>query len=355
MIFVMTIKDLKYMLSLSKTPGNHYSPAVFPSTPEPGEEGKKASRDALSRLGFVEDEKLSPMGRAITDALLTPEKVVQTYNAALTDNAPVFYCYFKGFWVLFCPDVQYKLCTIISPVLPIQIMEMVKINLLHGIELPAYEPFLVRLTEIEAVLLGITDSIIADRAMKKDAPLTLQESWISLPDIYHSEHLAETIPLILPADEVRRTRLLEKMRSVEAHKQAVRDLAAKGLIEAHTGEGGALWLRHGVIARKWLLSDRIFDRVAITGIYPAAETLYYRVTRAGILRLTSDEENIYVQSVPDLDYSLFITGKEPPQDKPEPSAAAPVRAARVCTQCGKQMNPEAQFCTNCGSAIDRSK
>lgn len=352
MIYVMTTEDLKYVLSLSETPGTEYSPAVFPKRPAPSEEVRKASDDALSRLGFVEDAALSPMGRAITDALLVPERVVQTYNAALTDNAPVFYCYFKGFWVLFCPDVQYKLCTIISPVLPMQIIETAKVNLLHGIELPAFEPFSVRLNEIEAVLLGITDLIIAERALKKDAPLTAEESWFPLSDVYHLENLAETTALILPDDKAKSDRLLGKMCSAEAHKQAVKGLIAKGLLEAHTGEGGALWLRHGVIARKWLLSDRILDRVAVTGVYPVADTRYYRITRAGILRLTFENEDIIVRSVPDMDHGLFVTCEEPTKNKPEQPAIVTRAAARFCTQCGAPLKQDSQFCTSCGKPVN---
>ncbi|MGI5907235.1 MAG: hypothetical protein ACOX8O_01165 [Christensenellales bacterium] len=311
MIHVMTIEDLKYMLSLSKTLRSGYSPAVFPKGPEPSGEGRQASRDALSKLGFVDDAALSAKGRAITDALLAPEKMVQTINAALMDNGPVCYCYKNGFWVIYCPDIQYKLCTVISPVFQAQIEEMARQNLLHGLRLPAFESFGTELTEIEAVILRLTDLVIAKCFEKKEAPLTEDESWFSIDDIYFFRNLADVTAMILPFGEAESKRILGALGDVGMHKQAVRGLVEKGLLEC-AGSGETFRLRHGAPARKWLLSDQTVDQIALTGIYPPSDSRLYRITRAGILKMTDEGGKIQITSVPDLDYSLFDSGKEPP-------------------------------------------
>ena len=301
----MTATDLQQLVSLAGTAQSDHSPVAFGAPGSIGQPDQEASRQALVKLGLVQGDRLSPIGESIIAALLAPERVVTTVNAAMVDNAPVSYCYTQGIWTVLAPDIQYQMISIFDPLGPEDIAAFARQNLLNGFVAPAYEPFALTLSVAEAVAFEMSQLAIMGRAEAAGRPLTGDEQWFTAADILSTDHvylMVEAFRTILPESEL--DPFLTGVIDASLLLQAIGGLVEKRVLEMYDA-GSEQFYVHTLGTRQWLMANRLIDRIVVQAAWPVGETSYYHLTQSGILGVQNVGDQITYQSLPDFGLDLF--------------------------------------------------
>lgn len=301
----MTNTDLQQLVSLAGTTRAEQSPVVFGAGGSVGQPSPQASLQALAGLGLVQGDRPSAIGESIAAALLSPERVVTTVNAAMTDNAPVSYCYRQGAWTVLAPDSQYQLISIFDPIGPQEAAAFARQNLLNGFVLPIYEPYALILSAAEALVLEMSQLVIIERTQAEGRPLAGDEQWFTAADILSIDHLhvmIEAFRLVLPEAEL--DAFLPGLLDASLLIQALLGLVDKRVLDLHDA-GAEQYYVHTLGTRQWLLANRLIDRIVVQAAWPMGATRYYHLTQSGLLAIESAADQITYTSLPDLALDLF--------------------------------------------------
>lgn len=299
---IMTKQDLLVLLSASDTKKSKTSP--IPDSAETiGKEETERSNAALSKLGFLEDGKLSAKGNLISDALLSPEDMVITANSALLDSAPVSYCYKHGFWTVLAPDIRANLITVVSPIFQQDVQTFVRQNICYDLPIPPFEAFEITLTNAELLLFELTQLTVIHRFKEKKAPLTKEESWFSAEDFLSENavfYFLSAADYMTPDQRESLSALLGDESQV---KKALAGLTKKGVLEMR-GKNQSTSFIHTALSHKWLMADALLDRVSLYHV-TSEKAATYNITKAGILKIKDQKDQVIFKSVLDFDLSMF--------------------------------------------------
>ncbi len=332
MYYIMTQKDYDTLIFLHNSIQN---PHRFISQSDIDK-----SKNALAKIGFIQNDKFTEKGFVITEAILSPDKTVVTVNTALIQQAPVTYYYKKGFWTVISADLETGLLTVISPVFQQDIKNFVKQNLFHNLSYPPYQPFSMTLEESEWFLLEMTFLAVIQKFLKKKEPLSYEESVFSIDDLFSAESQTYIATSASTFDEHIRDYMAEFLKDDKLLKKALVGLYVKGLITA-TGTKENTRFLHTQTTKERFMADGLSEKVTIR-IHPGDLSLSYLVTSSGLMLVTAQNKQIRVDSVPDMDWTAFECKKT------EISIKKP---NRFCNNCGSVLLQGSNFCTECGKKL----
>lgn len=300
---ILTSQDLSVLISLAEINRNEFSPVPSSFIETIVEDEAINSKRALEKIGFIEDGKLSNKGKLIIEALMSPEKVVVTTNAALKYQAAVSYCFKNGFWTALAPDIETQLITVISPIFVEDIKLFAKQNILYDMKIENNGHFSIELSNAEVLALELSQLAIIKRFKNKQEALTKSEALFSLSELFEKDVLYYVAASSDFLDSDQRKELVEIVSEPMKMGVAIAGLVKKGLLETEK-IGADIGFRHTSISRKWIMEDGLKDRVVIRS-FPSNTSDSYRIMSSGIVNVIPKVGKVQYKSVSDIDFEVF--------------------------------------------------
>ena len=306
MNYIMSNDEFFKLISASKETMSPLSPAVLPKNHQESPEGSNSEQSSagLQKIGLFENGALTSSGKAVTSALLSPERLVETVNVSVTDGPVVSYCYKNGFWSVLLHEYYHKLVSILSPISPNEIKAFAEKSLLNGIAQPDYESFQLSLAASESVVFELSQIVIAQRFEKLGRALNSSEQGFTAYEIFSDENLLQ-MSAILDILGDKREQVLCSINNGDALFPALETLIKKGVLSVQEETECGMRFVHTSMAKKWLMADATLDKIIIKSVYPEKSPLFYKTTKTGLLHIYENNESIIYESKSALDLSFF--------------------------------------------------
>ena len=347
MNYIMTEEEFSQLVSFSATVKSVYSPASTLRQPSKSE----SAQNELSGIDLLAGGHLTPTGEAIVVALLTPERVFETFCNAMTEMPVISYCFFGGGWTVLLREPYSHLVNIIHPVAQEEISACTMQNLFPQ-ELPAFENFRLTLTAPEAAVFELSHFVIEQRFIDLGRPLKKEEQSFTASDVFDEKNLLKLSLKLGKLPEAGLAKLAPSIYDAGALVTALLGLAQKGVLSMKETTEGAHFL-HTEAARKWLMGDALLDTISVKNVLPPSGTEFYHLMKAGLLRISQQGDTLLYESVPTPTFETIRTVAVTPEVSAAILKDTVSSTVSFCSECGSKLDSSSRFCANCGAQIKR--